>query len=289
MINSKTEVYGLIGNPVSHSMSPLIHNTFFNYLKLNKIYTTFTVVENNLKSAIEGAFALGIKGINITLPFKQSVMPYLYKTEDVATKICSVNTLKYSKDGYIGYNTDITGIEQTLAELGKTIKSKNILILGAGGTGYTCALMALKNECENLIIANRTLDKANKLKAHLEGFYKNSIITLDINDILKLDILPDIVINTTSLGFGENVNYTPIDEEFFNKFKPEFLLDMIYSPWKTNLLKLAEKYNIQCTNGFSPLIYQALNSQEIWIGKEIKQDYKNYVKRCVYKKILSIS
>nr|WP_317359828.1 shikimate dehydrogenase [uncultured Tyzzerella sp.] len=282
MINN----YILIGNPVEHSISPIIHNMFFKQIKENNSIYNKVLVEKLDKNIIDNFFKNKIKGLNVTLPYKIDIMKYLYKIDKQAKMIGAVNTLKYTKNGYIGYNTDINGIEDTFIENNINIKDKIVLIIGAGGSGYTASFMALKNKAKKVIIANRTLQNANNLKENILKYYKDvniDIISLqNVNNIKNIDI----VINTTTLGFGENIDKCPLENVFFKNNNVNFVLDIIYTPFKTKLLQLAENNNVNFTNGFSMLIYQALKAQEIWLNKQIsindKINFKNKIYNFIY-------
>ncbi len=265
--------YILIGNPVKHSISPFIHNTFFKDIKVYNKYYGYLIKALD-KDVIDGFIKQNIKGINVTLPYKLDIINYLYKIDNTAKMIGSVNTLKYTTDGYIGYNTDINGMEDTFLEKNITIENKRILVIGAGGSGYTACFMALKNKAKNIIISNRTDKNSKILKNHMLKYYENSHIDIvqlkDINNIKSVDI----VINTTTLGFGKNIDKSPIQDIFFKKNNIEFVFDIIYTPFKTRLLKIAENNKIKNSNGFAMLVYQALKAQEIWQDKNLSLNYK---------------
>lgn len=280
--------YILIGNPVKHSISPIIHNTFFDEMKIdNKSYDTY-LIENLSKKDIDLFFFNKIQGLNVTVPYKIDIMKYLYKIDEKAKIIGSVNTLKYTEKGYIGYNTDIDGMEDSFALNDINIQNKTILILGAGGSGYTAGFMCLKNKAKKLIIVNRTLENANKLKKHILNYYKDAF--LDVISLEEIDNIKniDIIINTTTLGFEKNIDKTLINNAFFKNNDIEFVLDIIYTPLETKLLKIAKENNVKCTNGFDMLIYQALKAQEIWQDIVINKDFKLSFKEKMYKKYLSL-
>lgn len=265
--------YILIGNPVKHSISPFIHNTFFKDIKEDSQYDIF-LVKNLDKNIIDNFLKEGIKGINVTLPHKLDIIKYLYKIDDSAKMIGSVNTLKYTPNGYIGYNTDINGMEDTFIENNVTIKDKTVLIIGAGGSGHTAGFIVLKNKAKKVIIANRTKENSIKLKEHILKYYQNAHIDIiDLKDINNLENI-DIIINTTTLGFGENIDKSPIKDDLLKNNKIDFVFDIIYTPFKTNLLKMAEDNKIKNVNGFAMLVYQALKAQEIWQNKKLDISYK---------------
>ena len=271
-VKGDTEVFTVIGSPIEHSFSPIIHNTMAEVLNRNFIYTAMEVEEDCLNGAIKGAYCLGIKGLNVTVPHKIAILDLLFYIEKSAKAIGAVNTLKYSKNGYIGYNTDAIGSAYAIENAGYDIKGKVVLLLGAGGAGNACAVMALEQGCKKLIIANRNVDKARRLKKNLLKFYDVEIEAIDIKEINSIERC-DLVINCTILGFGKNENLSPIeDKNFFIEKKVQFVFDVIYAPWETKLLKDARSMGIECLNGFSMLVYQAIAAEEIWFDEKIDKE-----------------
>lgn len=268
--------YIVIGNPIKHSLSPLIHNYFFDKTKKDCIYNTFLIKKIN-KKVLDSFFESEIQGINVTLPFKKEIIKYLYDTDEIAKRIGSVNTLKYTKNGYIGYNTDIYGIEDTFKEQNIKIQDKKILILGAGGSGYTAVFTMLKNSAKSIIVANRTLENAKILKNNMQKYYDIDIKTVCLEEVNRLKDL-DVVINTTTVGFLGNSEKNILNEIFFNNNRLQFIFDIIYTPPETGILKQAKKRNILHANGFSMLVYQALESQKIWQGIELNIEEKIRIK-----------
>lgn len=268
-VNGKTTVLGIIGCPVTHSFSPIIHNTIANMNKENTVYVPFEPKPEELSEAVEGAFALKIKGLNVTVPHKVNVMKYLYDVDKKALSIGAVNTLKYTEKGYVGYNTDIIGVKYSLEKYGFDIKNKKVLILGAGGASNACTAMAASEEAKKIYIANRTLSKAQNLKENINKYYDTDIDVLNISDTDNIDNV-DIVINCTTMGFGDKKDQTPIENKnFFKEKNVQLVFDAIYTPWKTRLLKEASQAGVNTLNGFDMLIYQAIAAQEIWFDKKI--------------------
>ena len=280
--------YILIGNPIKHSISPFIHKTFFKDMKkYDSFYEAILLTDLN-KQVVEKFFNKKIKGINITLPYKIDIIKYLHKIDNDALMIGAINTLKYSIDGYIGYNTDINGMEDTFIENKINIQNKNVLILGAGGSGYTASFMAIKNNAKSIIIANRTKENSKKLKKHILNYYENvNIYVTSLEDLNNIEDV-DIVINTTTLGFGQNIDKSPLEDIFFKNNNLEFVFDIIYTPFKTKLLELANNNNVKNSNGFSMLIYQALKAQEIWQDIELDLKYKIKFKNRILEKYIVI-
>lgn len=282
-VNGKTRVFGLIGNPVEHTFSPPIQNTFAAVGKFNFKYVPFNVKPENLEDAVKGAFALGIEGLNVTVPHKQSVIEFLCGVDERAAQIGAVNTLKITEKGYFGYNTDIIGILYSLRAKGISIKGKNVLIIGAGGSARAAAVLAASENAESLVVANRTVANAQNLVDNIKKFYDLPVCAVEIGDIYNLDKC-DIVIQTTTVGFGEAEGLSPVEDyAFFGQKGVCAVFDTIYIPWKTKFLEDAENCGVIAVNGFDMLIYQAVAAQEIWLETtycdEVKEKLKTELAR----------
>ena len=275
-VTGSSKVFGLIGSPVSHTFSPIIHNTIAKELGHELIYVPLLVQSDTLHDAIKGAFALYIQGLNVTIPYKNEVIKYLSKTDESASIIGAVNTLKRTENGYVGYNTDVIGIKETFLQNDITIAGKSVLILGAGGTANSAATAALSENASEIYIVNRTLEKAHAIVENSKKHYSKEIQVLSYDQLSEID-RADIVIQTTSMGFAEQVDCSPItDKSFFEKVT--VCLDIIYTPWETLFLKDAKQSSVKCINGFEMLIYQAISSYEIW--NEIMIDHETKRKIC---------
>jgi shikimate dehydrogenase len=260
MINSKTSLYAVLGNPVSHSLSPVMHNSAFAQTGYNGVYLAFKVKEENLASAINGIRALGIKGASITIPHKVEVMNSLDTIDEKALKIGAVNTI-VNRDGKLsGYNTDCLGAVNALLE--KTvIKDKNVVILGSGGaaraTGYGIVsaggnlsiLGVLKDEAENL---------ANDLGVNY--YHPSELKNIDCG----------ILINATPVGMTPHTKAMPVRREDLDK--DMVVMDIVYNPIKTALLKEAENIGCVTVNGASMFVYQGVAQFEMWTGKKAPVD-----------------
>jgi len=278
-INGKTKLFGVIGNPIEHTLSPAIQNTFASIMKKNIIYVPFLVEEKNIKNAVEGAFALNIKGLNITVPHKKTIINYLYDVDEKAKQIGAVNTIKYTNNGYIGYNTDYIGLYYALKNKGILFNNKNVLIIGAGGSACAAAVAALSNNVEKLIIANRTIENALKIKNDIGKFYDTDISVIELNNIDKINIKIDIVINCTVVGFADKAGTSPIkNSNFFKEKNVNVVFDAIYIPWVTKLLEDAAENGCTAINGFDMLIYQAAAAQEIWFNEKYDEKTKETIK-----------
>lgn len=270
-VNGKTKVYGLIGHPIRHTLSPIIHNTLANMLRNDMIYVPFDVDPKGLEASLLGAYQLNIKGLNVTVPHKQEVIPFLSKVEGYAKQIGAVNTLKWCEDGYIGYNTDAEGLLMSLTENEIYIEDKNVLIIGAGGAARAASMMAAAKKPKQMIIANRTIEKAEQLARDVATFYDIPIKAASLN-LIDCDLYFDLCIQTTSLGLHPQEDESPIKEDgFFNRVGAA--VDLIYNPSETLFLKKAREAGCKTVNGFGMLFYQAIRAYEIWNEITVPKTY----------------
>ena len=241
----------VIGNPIDHSLSPKLHNFWLKKNKIEAIYEKKLLEEKEIPKLIESIRKSEINGVNVTVPFKNSVIPFLDTLSSEAKKTNSVNTICIEEDKIIGHNTDIVGFELALRYINYDVKRKKALIIGAGGVSPSI-IFALKNMgCENIYLTNRTFEKAEKIK---ETF--NDIIILKWGDIPDFDI----VINATSVGL-KNENFDLDLDKFGNN---KFFYDVIYNPSETNFLKEAKLNGNKTQNGRMMFIYQAHQSFVLW-------------------------
>lgn len=269
-VSGKTEVYGLIGKPITQSLSPLIHNTISEFLGIDTVYVPFPVEEGDIPKVIQGAHGLGIKGMNVTHPYKQDVIPHLTHVDSLALKIGAVNTLKYEEGGYRGYNTDADGLYMSLQQNKVSLKEKDVVVIGAGGAAKAVCMMAAHYGAKSITILNRTESNAQLLAIKVKKYYN-----IDVS-VLSLDgwgILPDecICFQTTSVGMGNSQGNVPIDNLNFYK-KISVAVDLIYNPFETLFLTNAKSQGSYIINGFGMLLYQGIKAYEIWNNIELTGD-----------------
>lgn len=262
LVNGKTKVFGIIGNPIEHSFSPILQNTVARVMGENVAYVPFKVESGEVKTALDGAIRLGIYGFNVTVPHKKEVMESLVAIDDLALKIGAVNTLKHTEKGYKGYNTDILGLGKCFDIEGINIKGKTVVILGAGGAANSAAILAAERDAGNIVIVNRTKANGQALKEQTAHYYNGNIDVISFEELMNIEN-PQIVIQTTSVGMGEGVWKSPVENTSFFK-KVQAVVDIVYTPWQTKLLSDARENDCIAINGFDMLIYQGLASYEIW-------------------------
>ena len=268
-IEGSTNIVGLIGHPVEHSFSPPMHNAAFDALNMDYAYVAFDVNPNDLKSAIEGAESLNIKGFNVTIPHKVDVMQYLDELDEVARLIGAVNTIDFKN--LKGYNTDGIGAVKAIEEV-TSIKNKNVVVAGAGGASRAISFYIAKYGAESLTILNRNEAKAESLASDVsDSGLIGEVASDSINAIGNYMEGADVLIDTTPLGMHPNISDEPIvkadmmDEDLV-------VFDAVYNPNETVLIKEAIKANAKPVYGIKMLLYQGAESFKIWTGKTAPVD-----------------
>lgn len=260
MIDSNTYLYAVLGNPISHSLSPVMHNSAFTHTGYKGVYLAFKVKEGNLAFAINGIRALGIKGASITIPHKVEVMKFLDSIDKKALKIGAVNTI-VNRDGKLfGYNTDCLGATNAL--LKKTvIKDRHVVILGSGGAARAIGF-GIVSEGGKLSILGVLKDEGEKLANDLGvNYYHPSELG---------NVGCQILINATPVGMTPHTKAMPVQRKDLNK--DMVVMDIVYNPIKTTLLKEAEDIGCITVNGASMFVYQGVAQFEMWTGKKAPVD-----------------
>ena len=264
-IKGSTNIVGLIGHPVEHSFSPPMHNAAFGALGMDYAYVAFDVDPLNLKSAIEGAKSLNIKGFNVTIPHKIEVMKHLDEIDDVAGLIGAVNTIDFKN--MKGYNTDGIGAVKAIEEV-TSIKDKNVVVAGAGGASRAISFYIAKYGAETLTILNRNVEKADSLAGDvLDSDLIGDVKSDSISEIRSYIDDADILIDTTPVGMHPNVDAEPIvaAEDMHENLA---VFDAVYNPNETVLIKESLKAGAKPVYGIKMLLYQGAESFKIWTGRE---------------------
>ncbi|WP_440619179.1 shikimate dehydrogenase [Candidatus Pelagibacter sp. HIMB1493] len=243
--------YFVIGNPISHSLSPKLHNYWLKENNINAVYEKIKLEENEIKDFFLKIKNQEINGCNVTVPFKKSVIPFLDKLSEEAEQTQSVNTICIHNGVVVGHNTDIIGFHKAINSLNYKIKDKKILILGAGGVVPSLIFALNKMEASEITISNRTIKKAEDLKIQF-----NKINTVGWGELPDFDM----IINATSLG----LNNETINLNTSNIGADKLFYDVIYNPKETNFLKLGKKLGNQIENGKLMFIYQAFEAFKLW-------------------------
>jgi len=268
-INSDTILYGVLGDPIRHSRSPIMIGRAFREMGINAAYAAFRVEPQDLSAAMQGIRALGLGGANVTIPHKIEVMRYLDEIDEGARVAGAVNTIVNKGGRLIGYNTDGIGYVRSLKnETGASLAGARVLMLGAGGAARGVAYALAREGVERIYIANRTLERAVEL-ADLIGEYTSAVglRTADVQDIMRE---VDIVVNTTSVGMSPNVDETPLPAELLHDRL--IVSDLIYNPQETRLLREAALAGATVHNGLGMFIYQGAYAFELWTGQPAPTD-----------------
>jgi shikimate dehydrogenase len=264
-VSGKTKICGVIGDPIEHTMSPVMHNAAFKKLGLDYIYIPFRVRAEELAQAVEGIRALNIRGLNVTIPHKVAILPMLDGLDPVAEKIGAVNTIVNNDGNLRGYNTDASGFLRALLEGGVEPEGKNIVILGAGGASRAISYI-LAERGAHLTILNRQLelDWAEALAGLISEDFEMEVRVLELGfeNLAAALAGADILINATSVGMSPNSEETPVPARLL---KPELVVfDIVYNPIRTRLLKEAEAAGARTVVGVDMLAWQGALAFEKW-------------------------
>lgn len=272
-VNGCTRVCGLLGNPVEHTMSPAIHNTLAGETGENLVYVPFRVPCGQVGEAVKGAFALNLLGVNVTVPYKSEVIPWLAEMDPLAERIGAVNTLVRGENGFKGYNTDMPGLYRAMEEDGVVVEGEKVLILGAGGVARAVAMLAAGKGARHIILLNRTPEKALELADAVNGFAGRELA--EAMDLKSYGKLPKedkyLAVQTTNVGMYPDSDAVLIeDRAFYGKIHTGY--DMIFNPARTRFMELVEDAGGKAFNGLKMLLYQGIIAYELWTGKKVGQE-----------------
>ena len=273
-ITGHTKLTGLLGSPVSHSISPMMHNEGFQQLNLDYVYLAFDVSPDALSSAIYGLRAMNVRGFNLTMPHKSEMCTLCDILTPAAQIIGAVNTVVNDNGCLTGHNTDGVGYMRALKESGINIVGKKMTILGAGGAATAIFVQAALDGVSEISIFSRRsrfYERAEKIIQTLSehSSCKISLYDFDDLDLLKREISESaILVNGTSVGMSPSIDQSLIPDTSF-LHKDLFVSDVIYNPRETMLLKLAHRAGCQTQNGLSMLLYQGAEAFKLWTGEEM--------------------
>lgn len=269
--DGRTRTCGLIGNPVEHTKSPVIHNGLAAMFGHNLVYVPFHV-EADLAKAVEGAYALNILGMNVTVPYKSDVIPSLKEVDRLAARIGAVNTLVRMEGGYKGYNTDMPGLYRAMKEDGVEIENADVLILGAGGVARAVAVLAADKKARKIRVLNRTIERAQAIAEEVREYYPaTDIAAMELSAYEALEGNEWIAIQATSVGMYPKTEEVVIAEEnFYKKVKVGY--DLIFNPAETKFMKLLKEAGKEAYNGLKMLLYQGIIAYELWNECEVTKE-----------------
>ncbi|WAA11528.1 shikimate dehydrogenase [Fervidibacillus halotolerans] len=254
--------YGVIGDPIDHSLSPVIHHQFLFEANIEGEYRKILIPRSDLEKGIQMLRREGIKGFNVTIPHKEAIIPLLDEVDETAIQIGAVNTVVYKNGKFIGYNTDGYGFIRALKTVVKNLTGMKIAVIGAGGAARAVYFSLYKENVERIDVANRTIENARRLigKYSPENFSE----ALSLEQLYDRMGNYDLIIQTTPVGMYPNVHELPISLNCLKK--GTIVFDLIYRPLETEFLALAKKKGAIVENGINMLLYQAARSFWLWTG-----------------------
>lgn len=277
-VTGKTKLLGLIGNPVGHSISPILHNTLSSLLGLDYVYVPLKVEKEDLSRVVKALKSLDFVGFNVTIPYKKEIMKYIDENSIEAILMGAVNTVKKIDGKLYGYNTDAEGFLRSFKEeAGTSFEGKKVVLIGAGGVARPIAVKIASEGAEKISLVNRTKEKAIELAETVNENVREIVQVYNFEDkTFKMAVEEsDIIINTTSVGMTPDVGKSPISGDYFND--SQIVYDVIYTPLETKLLKDAKKKGCKTINGLGMLFYQGIKAYEIWTGVKLSQEHINEV------------
>jgi len=259
-MRTETKKFGVIGDPIEHSLSPTMHNAVFKEFGLNCEYGAYRVTNNELKEFAESMRTKFI-GVNVTIPHKTHIIEYLDELEEHAELIGAVNVIKIMDNGKrtVGYNTDGLGAIKALENSIGTVRNKKIMILGAGGAARAISFEAALKNAE-IGIYNRTLGKANILAAEILRKTGNPVDVVSLKDCKDYEV----IVNTTPVGMYPNTNQSLLTKKMMNP--RQTVMDIVYNPLETKLIKEAKEAGADTVNGIEMFVFQGAEALRIWLG-----------------------
>ncbi len=267
--DSELKIYGIFGFPLKHTASPQMQNAALDYFRLKAIYFAFECEPARFRFLAKHLKSLALDGFNLTLPFKEEILPYLNHVSEEAKAIGAVNTVKKIGKKWVGFNTDLFGFMSGLKEAHFLVRGKTCVVLGAGGASRTVLFALAKHGAKGVVVANRTFSRVSMLVREMKRKFKQvRLEPLDLRDSRLKDVLArtDLIVNTTKVGLSPT-EPSPIPENWLPDKKKILVYDLIYRPRETKLLLAARRRGHKILNGESMLLYQGAQAFQIWTGK----------------------
>ena len=266
-IRAGTSIAAVIGDPVKHSLSPVIHNVGFQSLGIDWVYVACEVKEGEAQSALDAMKTLGLRGLSVTMPHKTAIASLVDAVSAAAQALHSVNTVEVAADGsLIGHSTDGDGLVASLKEQGVSVNGQAILILGAGGAARSVIDALHRHACRQIFVANRSIDNA-QIAVALAPSIATAVSTKDSTSLFAAAANSDIIINATSVGMTQSpgtVSENPISANLITS--SHIVVDLVYHPIETELLRQARRRGALAIDGLGMLVHQAALQQQIWTG-----------------------
>jgi shikimate dehydrogenase len=268
-VNGATQVLGIIGDPIEHSLSPPMQNAALASLGVNGVYVPFAVPPAELGTAISGLWSLGVQGFNVTIPHKQAVMSYLTSVTEIGEAVGAINTVWRSATGWAGTNTDVLGFMSPLEACDRNWTDERLVILGSGGAARAAVAGAVILGCTDIWVVGRSLPKLEQFVASWFDSPLQPALQICTHEAVST-LLPDttVLVNSTPLGMAPRPDDTPVSAEQLSLLPEEAIAyDLIYTPSPTRFLKLAAQQGLKTFDGVEMLVQQGAAALEIWTQK----------------------
>ena len=262
-VDGKTRLFGVYGHPIGHTFSPKIHELLIQEYGENMAYAAYHVLPEHLGEALKGAWAMNIQGLNLTIPHKELALPYLVGISPEARQVGAVNTLKWTPEGYYGYNTDVYGMQQQLRTNGMMLEGQRVLILGAGGAARSAVMVCVLEGASEILVYNRNRGRAEEMLRHFSEVCEKMPAMRVVSHEELLTTEHPYVIQTTPAGMLNVSDPLPIaDESFYQGIR--YGADAVFNPKDTPFLKKVRAQGGVGISGLPMLFYQAVRAFEIW-------------------------
>ncbi|AFY78396.1 shikimate 5-dehydrogenase [Pleurocapsa sp. PCC 7327] len=274
LITGKTKLLGVIGDPVEHSLSPVMHNAAIAHLRVNYVYVPFPVKGKDLEKAIAGFEAIGVVGFNITIPHKQAIIPLLSEVSAAAQLVGAVNTVWRTEAGWCGTNTDVEGFLAPLKELDRDWTQVTPIILGNGGAARAVVVGCAEIGCPKIRVVGRDRTKLEKFKQSWQNSaLKTEIEVHEWSELAELVSDTKLLVNTTPVGMYPKVNESPVDAVVMEKMPTDAIAyDLIYTPNPTQFLVRAKERGAKAIDGLKMLVEQGASALKIWLQQPVPVD-----------------
>jgi shikimate dehydrogenase len=269
-IKGTTKLLGVIGNPISHSLSPVMHNAAIADLGVDYVYVAFPIANADLATALAGFAAIGLVGFSVTIPHKQTIIPLLAEVSEEARLVGAVNTVTRTAKGWSGTNTDVLGFIAPLQNMTKDWTQSHPVILGNGGAARAVVCGLARLGCKDIKIVGRDRDRLNEFKQSWQGSHLEDVVEVYHWQELE-DLIEDthLLVNTTPIGMSPRVDECPVEEKLMKKLSQEAIAyDLVYNPRPTKFLRQTNN----AIDGLEMLVKQGAAALEIWLGRNVPAD-----------------
>ncbi len=272
MIDGKTRICCVFGNPIEHTKSPAIHNYLAGLKQMNLAYIPCRIEQGRIEEAVKGAYALNLLGVNVTVPYKSDVIPYLMEMDPLAERIGAVNTLVRREGGYKGYNTDMPGLYRAMVSDGVCVEGESVILLGAGGVARAVAVMLAEKGVGEILILNRTKERAQAIAQEVNDVAGKQLATAyELSEIHHLPEKKYLAIQCTSVGMHPNVDQAVVeDETFYRRIHTGY--DLVFNPMETKFMSLVKARGGRAFGGLKMLIYQGIIAFELWTETQVSEE-----------------